>query len=288
MSDIRAVQRKTQAFHTIEGDGFDVLRAIPGAGYESVGPFIFLDHFGPIAWKPGEAKGASAHPHAGIETMTILLEGKMRHKDSLGNASTMVPGDVQWMRAGRGIVHDEQPDTEQMAPGERTHGVQLWFNLPAGQKHADPVYRHVRADEIPLLPEATGHVQARLIVGEIGALRGPVETNGSPLAIHASFAADAKLQAAVPQARELAVYVMLGEALVGPEAQPIAAGEIAWLGAGSDLVISGAAGSELVIVGGDPLDAPIVRYGPFVMNTQAELERAMRDYHAGRMGRIAA
>jgi len=288
MSDIRDVLRKDKAFHTIEGDGFDVLRAIPGAGYESVGPFIFLDHFGPIAWKPGEAKGASAHPHAGIETMTILLEGKMRHKDSLGNASTMVPGDVQWMRAGRGIVHDEQPDTSLMAPGERTHGVQLWFNLPRGQKHADPVYRHVRADEIPLLPDATGQVRARLVVGEVGELRGPVETNGSPLAIHASFAGDAGLHFAVPHVDELAVYVMLGEALVGTEARRVAAGEIARLGAGDDLVVTGAAGTELVIVGGDPLDAPIMRYGPFVMNSHAELERAILDYQAGRMGSIAA
>jgi redox-sensitive bicupin YhaK (pirin superfamily) len=288
MNIIRAVTTSGKAFHTIEGDGFDVLRAIPGAGYESVGPFIFLDHFGPIAWKPGEEKGASAHPHAGIETMTILLEGKMRHKDSLGNASTMVPGDVQWMRAGRGIIHDEQPDTQAMQPGERTHGVQLWFNLPKGRKHVDPVYRHVSAAEIPLLPAEAGGVRARLIVGQVDALKGPIETDGSPLAVHASFEADAILHLPAPAITQLAVYVMLGEARIGPDGRHVGAGEIAWLGAGDEVVIEGTKGTELVIVGGDPLDAPIVRYGPFVMNSHADLERAVRDYQSGRMGRIAA
>ena len=141
----RAVTSLHTAFRTLEGDGFEVRRAIPSRAYEAVGPFIFFDHFGPIEVRPGEAKGASAHPHAGIETLTLLLEGRSVHKDSLGNMSVMQPGEVQWMRAGRGIIHDEGPDAVMRRDGGRNHGVQLWINMPKGHKHDDPMYRHVTA-----------------------------------------------------------------------------------------------------------------------------------------------
>ncbi|MEH0196450.1 pirin family protein [Caulobacter sp. CCNWLY153] len=286
MTNLRLVRSRHRAFHTIEGDGFDVQRAVPNAGYESVGPFIFLDHFGPIAYKPGEAKGASAHPHAGIETLTLLLDGRMRHKDSLGNASSMAPGDVQWMRAGRGVVHDEQPDTAAMRPGQTTHGVQLWINLPAASKHVEPRYRHVTAAEIPLVPGVDGKVKARLVAGAIGGLQGPIETLGAPLALHASFEGADTLVLDTPHVRELAVYVMLGAARIGGQA--VEAGALAWITDGDLLSLQAEAGTELVVIGGDPLDAPIVRYGPFVMNTADQLNRAVRDYQAGRMGHIAA
>ncbi|PTQ12232.1 pirin [Sphingomonas oleivorans] len=288
MTRFREVRLLSKAFHTIEGDGFDVQRAIPGNGYESVGPFIFLDHFGPIAWKPGEAKGASSHPHAGIETMTLLLEGRMRHKDSLGNASTMAPGDVQWMRAGRGIVHDEQPDISAMQPGERTHGVQLWLNLPAGGKHVDPRYRHVLASEIPLIASARGAARVRLIAGSIDDRTGPIETGGAPFAVHASFAQGDVVTLPTAGIEELGLYVMLGQAEVGSPASAVPAGRLAWLTPGDTLLIRAEAGTELVVIGGNRLDAPIVRYGPFVMNSVDEIQRAVRDFQAGKMGRIAA
>lgn len=286
MSPVREIQSRHRAFHTIEGDGVDVLRAVPGQGYESVGPFIFLDHFGPIPFDPASAKGASAHPHAGIETLTLLIEGRMRHKDSLGNASTMSPGDVQWMRAGRGIVHDEQPDIAAMAPGERTHGVQLWINLPAGSKHIDPAYRHVGAGDIPLLPSEGGATRARLVAGQVGSVTGPVETFGAPLALHVSFDADDSL--VVPTAsQELGVYVMLGSALVGVDARPVEKGELARLTSGQAVVLSATAGTELLVLGGDRLDSAILRHGPFVMNSVEELQRAVGDYQSGRMGMIS-
>ena len=164
------------AFHTIEGDGFEVRRAIPSSTFEAIGPFIFLDHFGPIEVRPGEAKGASAHPHAGIETLSLLLEGRTVHKDSLGNVSRMGPGEVQWMRAGRGVIHDESPDEILRRAGGHLHGVQLWINMPKGAKHTEPAYRHVTAQEIPLLPHETGTV--RLVAGRVGDVTGPVRTHG--------------------------------------------------------------------------------------------------------------
>lgn len=288
MPEHRKIQSRHQAFHTIEGDGFDVQRAVPNAGYESVGPFIFLDHFGPIAWKPGEAKGASAHPHAGIETLSLLLEGRMRHKDSLGNESTMQPGDIQWMRAGRGVVHDEQPDTGAMKPGERTHGIQLWLNLPAPSKHVEPTYRHVTAQDIPLVPLREGSGRARLVAGRVGDQIGPIDTFGAPFALHASFDGRGVLVLPAADLKEAAVYVMLGRATILDEPAPLTASELGWLTDGDDLVITADAGTELLVIGGDPLDAPIVRYGPFVMNTREQLVTAYTDYQAGRMGSVAA
>jgi redox-sensitive bicupin YhaK (pirin superfamily) len=279
-----AVRSIHDAFHTLEGDGFEVRRAIPSQAYEAIGPFIFLDHFGPLDVKPGEAKGAPAHPHAGIETLTLLLEGRSEHKDSLGNASSMRPGEVQWMRAGRGVIHDEGPDDLMRREGGQMHGVQLWINMPKGGKHAAPAYRHILAADIPTLEES--HVKTRLVAGTLGALTGPVETSGAPFVAHISFTADGRTILPTAGIAELGVYVMVGSVTVGDVGTPIHAGQLARLTTGELLTLQGPASSEVILVGGNPLDAPILRHGPFVMNTMEELERAVRDYHAGRMGHI--
>jgi len=277
-----------EAFRTLEGDGFEVRRAIPSNAYEAIGPFIFLDQFGPIDVRPGEAKGASAHPHAGIETLTLLLEGSQTHKDSLGNTSSMRPGEVQWMRAGRGVVHDESPDEQLRREGGHVHGVQLWINMPKGNKHAEPAYRHVTASEIPTLTADEGRVLVRVVAGAVGDLAGPIATSGNPFVVHASLKAGARVDLPAGGAAELGGYVMVGAAFIGGGDNRIEAGQLARLTAGVSLEIEAVADSEILLIGGDPLDAPILRHGPFVMNSIDELERAVRDYHAGRMGRIAA
>ena len=271
----RAVVSVHEAFRTLEGDGFEVRRAIPSNAYEAIGPFIFLDQFGPIDVRPGEAKGASAHPHAGIET--------------LGNTSAMRPGEVQWMRAGRGVIHDEGPDEAMRRDGGHVHGVQLWINMPKGEKHAAPSYRHVQASEIPTLQTRDGRVRTRLVAGTLGDLVGPIATTGRPFVIHTSLKASAEtvLEAGTPA--ELAVYVMVGAVKIGNGGgHSIEAGQLARLSAGDLVAIAASEDSEVLLIGGDPLDAPILRHGPFVMNSIDELERAVRDYHAGRMGRIEA
>lgn len=284
----RTIDSVSTAFRTLEGDGFEVRRAIPGAGFEAVGPFIFLDHFGPIAVKPGEAKGASAHPHAGIETLTLLLEGRQTHKDSLGNVSSMRAGEAQWMRAGRGIVHDESPDEVMRRDGGPLHGVQLWLNLPRGHKHDDPVYRHVKAEEVPVLTSADGHAKARLFAGQIDDLQGPIESFGAPFVTQVSFSGAGQITLAMGSAQELGLYVMTGGVRLEADGPILEPGRIARLGEGDAVTLFAEAGTEALLVGGAPLDAPIMRHGPFVMNRIDELERAVRDYHAGRMGRIAA
>lgn len=287
-ADPRAIGAVSTAFRTLEGDGFEVRRAIPGAGYEAVGPFIFLDHFGPIDVRPGEAKGASAHPHAGIETLTLLLEGRQTHKDSLGNVSSMRAGEAQWMRAGRGIVHDESPDEVMRREGGPLHGVQLWLNLPRGHKHDEPAYRHVTADEVPALESADGAAKVRLFAGAIGPLKGPIESFGAPFVAQASFSGAGQITVSTGTAQELGLYVMTGGVRLTADGPTIDPGRIARLTGGDALTLFADAGTEALLVGGAPLDAPIVRHGPFVMNRIDELERAVRDYHAGRMGRIAA
>lgn len=286
-SDKRRLISIHEAFRTLEGDGFEVRRAIPSNAYEAIGPFIFLDQFGPIDVRPGEAKGASAHPHAGIETLTLLLEGSQTHKDSLGNTSSMRPGEVQWMRAGRGVVHDESPDEQLRRDGGHVHGVQLWINMPKGEKHAAPAYRHVTASEIPTFTADNGRALVRVVAGTLGDLTGPIATSGAPFVVHASLKDGARAELPVSSPAELAVYVMVGTARVGSDERRIEAGQLARLAAGDRLEITADADSEILLVGGDPLDAPILRHGPFVMNSIDELERAVRDYHAGRMGQIA-
>lgn len=278
----RAIISSHTAFRTLEGDGFEVRRAIPSKGYEAVGPFIFLDHFGPIEFLPGEAKGASAHPHAGIETLTLLLEGRSVHKDSLGNMSVMQPGEVQWMRAGRGIIHDEGPDAEIQRTGGRNHGVQLWLNMPKGRKHDDPAYRHFTTGEIPVI--AGDKASARIVAGRVNEVKGPLESFGAPVVIHASLKAGGSITLD-SDARELALYTMTGKAVAN--GQTIEPGQLVRFGEGDTLTLTTDQESEILLVGGDPLDAPIVRHGPFVMNTIDELERAVRDYYAGNMGKIA-
>ncbi len=287
-SQARAIDAVTTAFRTLEGDGFEVRRAIPGAGFEAVGPFIFLDHFGPINVRPGEAKGASAHPHAGIETLTLLLEGRQTHKDSLGNLSSMRAGEAQWMRAGRGIVHDEGPDEVMRRDGGALHGVQLWLNLPRGHKHDEPAYRHVKADEVPSLTTPDGHATLRLFAGASGALTGPIESFGAPFVAQVSFSGRGEITLATGGAPELAAYVLTGALRFAADGPVVDPGRLARLTQGDAVALFGEAGTEVLLVGGEPLDAPIMRHGPFVMNRIDELERAVRDYHAGRMGRIAA
>jgi quercetin 2,3-dioxygenase len=277
----RKIQALHAAFHTLEGDGFEVRRAIPWPGFEAIRPFVFLDHFGPIEVRPGEAKGALAHPHAGIETLSLLLEGRTLHNDSLGNVSAMGSGEVYGCAPAAVSFTMKRLMNSCIARG-RMHGVQLWINMPKGSKHTDPDYTHVKAGEIPLLPHETG--TARLVAGRVGNLTGPVRTSGDPFVVHASLRSGGTLRMDATKPDELAVYVMTGNVAI--DGQAVEPGQLACLTSGDTLHILVKENSELLLIGGDPLDAPIVRHGPFVMNTIAEVERAVLDYHAGRMGQI--
>ncbi|GAA4033827.1 pirin family protein [Actimicrobium antarcticum] len=284
----RGVARITQAQRVIEGAGFEVQRAVPAAGLEAVGPFIFVDHFGPVDYAPGKAMGAPDHPHAGIETLTYFFEGGgMRHRDSLGNVSTLQAGGAQWMRAGRGIVHDESPDEALLRDGGRVHGAQLWINLPSDHKMDAPQYQAYDADQIPHWTEQDGKVQLRLIAGQLGERTGPVASFGNPWLLHLTLQADARCVVPLDGVAQAAVYVVAGSGCCGIDRTEGAPGQLIQLeGQGSALIEAGAAGLDVLVLGGDPLDAPIVRHGPFVMNTHRQLQQAVQDFQQGKMGRI--
>lgn len=277
----RRVERVLTAIRTLEGEGFEVRRAIPAGNLPAVGPFIFLDHFGPVEYGPGEAKGAPNHPHCGFETLTYLLEGSAIHRDSLGNISTIGAGEAQWMRAGSGIMHDEGADEALRRDGGRYQGVQFWINLPKGRKMSPPEYRAISASEI--VDMQLGASSLRLLAGNLGDAAGPIETWANPWLglVETPLGSSLTLD---PEAMELAVYVLSGQIEIGGRTE--AEGQLALLGAGTDISVYASQDSRYFFLGGDPLDAPLRRYGPFVMNTDEDLHDAVRDYQAGRFGTI--
>lgn len=277
----RAAERVLTAPRMLEGEGFEVRRALPAAGLPAVGPFIFLDHFGPVTYGPGEAKGAPNHPHRGFETLTWLLQGSGIHRDSLGHVSTIGADEGQWMRAGSGILHDEGADEALRTHGGTYEGVQFWINLPKGRKMSPPAYRAIERGMAPEL--AIGAATLTLIAGRLGDTVGPIETWANPWLAFATVPAGERLEIA-PDAAELAVYVVAGRIEVG--GRVLEEGQIATLTAGERLALRAVDDARLFVLGGDPLDAPLARYGPFVMNTEAELHQAVRDFQAGRFGTI--
>ena len=277
----REIVRVTAAHRTLEGDRVPIRRALPTGGLEAVGPFIFLDHIGPIDFGPGEARGAPEHPHRGFETLTYLLEGSGEHRDSLGNVSVIGAGEAQWMRAGSGILHDEGADPALKRDGGRVHGVQFWINLPRGKKLSPPAYRRIRRDDIPAVE--IGDATVRMLAGTLDDARGPVETFADPWLAHVAMRPGAAATLATP-AGEFSVYVAAGSVQVG--SRTLGEGDLGLLGPGDALALASDEGADVFVLGGPPLDAPLRRYGPFVMNTDAELDDAVRDFQAGRFGTI--
>lgn len=284
-ANTRAVVGVHPAPHTLEGEGFEVARAIPGPGFQAIGPFIMLDHFGPKDYGPGEAKGAPEHPHFGIETLTYMFDGFGLHRDSIGNVSITGPGEAQWMRAGRGIVHDEGADPEAQKSGGRSHGVQLWINLPRGQREADPQYKPVRASEIPELHQDGATI--RLLAGTLGGVTGPVTSFAPPWLAHVSIPAGASLKLATPSGIDLGAYIVSGAGRFGPDEIPASGDDLVrFARSGDGVAIVADSALEILVLGGPPVDWPILRYGPFVADTKDELLRAVRDYQTGKMGLI--
>lgn len=282
MTQAKSLQR-FEATRSIEGAGFVVMRSIPNQGVDAVGPFIFLDHFGPIDVPPGAAKGAPEHPHAGIETLSYLLEGRSRHLDGLGNESSMGAGEVQWMRAGRGLVHDEGPDAQFLRDGGRIHGFQLWINMPSGHKHDAPQYRHFDASQMPTIRD--GECVTKVVAGEIAGVKGPVQTHGAAFLSHVHMPRGSSTVIEVPR-HEAALYLAQGLLTIEGLEQDVGPNQLIVCGRRDSLKVTARQDSDLLLLGGEPIDAPLVRYGPFVMNTSAEIEQAIHLYQSGGMGRI--
>ncbi|MBI4305866.1 MAG: pirin family protein [Chloroflexi bacterium] len=280
---------------TLEGEGFQVRRPFPGYDLRSADPFLLLDHWGAVEYAPGEARGAPWHPHRGFETVTYVMDGAIRHRDSLGGGGVITDGATQWMTAGSGILHDELPTEEIVTRGGLFHAVQLWVNLPRNLKWTPPRYQDVGAKRLALLSSDDGGAWVRLIAGEVGDYKGPGAT-WTPIAYaHATVTPGARLQVPWRPDFNALVYVLSGRGTAGPSTQSIREGQLAILGPGAALQIQAdaqqdghARNLDALLLGGLPIREPVAFYGPFVMNTHEEIAQAISDYRAGRMGTVPA
>lgn len=285
----RRVARVVTAYQQREGAGFLVRRPIPTRGMESADPFLMLDELGPVQYGPGEAVGAPDHPHRGFETVTYLLEGEAEHEDSAGHKGLMRPGDVQWMTAGAGIVHSEMPSARFMETGGKWHGFQLWVNLPARAKGMAPRYQELPGAGIPTGVSADGRSRVKVLAGEALGVKAAIDTVTPIVYQHWTFQPGARGQLGVPQNMRAVVYVFQGQLRLGEEGQAVREGQLALLEGEGALTYrcEWPGGAQLLLLAGEPIGEPVAWYGPFVMNTEAEIRQAIHDYQGGRMGQIA-
>ncbi|WP_175948644.1 pirin family protein [Burkholderia pyrrocinia] len=290
MTTARSLDRTYPALRTTEGGGFVVHRPFPTRLLMDFDPFLLLDEMGPVDYAPGEAVGAPDHPHRGFETVTYALDGRFCHRDSSGHAGTLGPGDVQWMTAGAGVVHSEMPDPVFAQAGGRSHGFQLWVNLPRRDKLIAPRYQEIPADRIPSATSPDGRARVRVIAGEAFGVRAAIETRTPILYQHFTLEPGATVAQPVPAGYRVFAYPIDGTGLYGPDRQAVDARHMIVYGDDGDTVTFAAGDTplDLLLIGGVPLNEPIVRYGPFVMNTEEEIRQAVVDYQTGRMGRIEA
>ena len=288
---MRTVAGVVNTIETLEGGGFLVRRPFPKASFSEFDPFLLLDEMGPMDLAPGEAKGAPDHPHRGFETVTYLLSGDMEHKDSRGHAGRLRAGDVQWMTAGAGVVHSEMPSREFARDGGRMHGFQLWVNLPQRDKLMPPRYQEISSSQIPKATSADRLVMVSVIAGEAMGEKAVVETRTPIIYLHYRIKPGGAATQKVPGAYNAFAYVVEGEGLFGAEGERALDGQMVLFAQDGDEVrienpADAKATLEVLLIAGVPLNEPVARYGPFVMNTEREIRQAIEDYQQGRMGAI--
>ncbi len=286
----RPVVTVVDSVRTLEGGGFPVRRPFPTRDLMQFDPFLLLDHLGPVTWGPGEGIGAPDHPHRGFETVTYLLSGGFQHKDSAGRHGKLTPGDVQWMTAGRGVVHSELPSDEFMRDGGVMHGFQIWVNLPARDKMMAPRYQEIPSSGIPVATSADGKVTVRVIAGQSLGQSAVIETRTPIYYLHFTIQPGGAVVQDIPAGYNALVYLISGAVQIGAEKKTAREGQMAQLGDGDRVRLAVAsdatAPADFLLLAGQPLNEPVARYGPFVMNTREEIEQAFRDCQSGRMGSI--
>jgi redox-sensitive bicupin YhaK (pirin superfamily) len=264
------------------GGGFVVRRVLPATARRSVGPFIFFDHFGPVTETAGRAHDVRPHPHIGLATVTYLFEGAMMHRDSLGSSQSIEPGAINWMTAGRGIVHSERKPDALADSSYRIHGLQLWTALPLAHEEDEPSFSHTPADAIPRVEANGAHV--RVLVGEAFGAASPVRAYSQTLYLDVSLAAGAsfELPALVP---EMAIYPVQGDVVI--DAATLLPGTMALLRAGESTTVHAQRAARFVVIGGEPLDAPRHMWWNFVSSRKERIVQASEDWKAMKMGRVA-
>lgn len=279
-TDFARVARKLRGRPASDGAGVKLTRVIGSPDLDMLDPFLLLDEFGTDKAEDYLA-GFPSHPHRGFETVTYMLDGRMRHKDNHGNEGLLVPGSVQWMTAGRGVVHSEMPEQHE----GRMRGFQLWVNLPARNKMDAPQYQEFAPEKIPVVQAGEG-VSVKVIAGEVDGVRGPIAQPATdPLYLDIALDADTPWQYALPAGHTAFAYVFEGAATIGDgeDARTLDTHELAVLGGGEVFAVRGGnGGARLILVAGRPIHEPVARYGPFVMNTKQEIMQAFVDYQEGR------
>ena len=270
----RKVVKVVHGMPTSDGAGVKLRRVIGQPGLPELDPFLMLDEFGTDA--PADyIAGFPEHPHRGFETVTYMLDGRMRHRDNHGHEGVLVPGSVQWMTAGRGIVHSEMPEQQE----GRMRGFQLWLNLPARDKMTEPKYQEFGPERIPVATPAPG-VSVKVIAGEVGAVKGPIAQPATdPTYLDVGLTAGSAYTHALPEQHAAFLYVFEGAVQIGSNA--IKAGELVVLSEGREVRLSATEDSRAILVAGRPLKEPVARYGPFVMNTREQLIQAVEDFQKG-------
>ncbi len=273
----RRITRIVPAQTTSDGAGVVLKRSLGSAGLRRLDPFLMLDNFG-TANPDDYIAGFPDHPHRGFETVTYMLKGLMRHRDNTGAEGLLKPGGVQWMTAGRGLVHSEMPEQTE---GEMS-GFQLWVNLPAARKMCEPRYQDIEPEAIPEVTTEDG-VTVRVIAGSHGGATGPVEGIAvEPIFLDVALPAGARFAHDLPADHTCFIYPFEGAVKVG--GRTAQSGALAVLEEGEEIHVEGGeTGGRFILVAGRPIGEPVVQYGPFVMNTQAEIEQAVADFQAGRL-----
>jgi len=276
--NVRSVTRVIRGTPTSDGAGVRLTRVIGGPVLPDLDPFLLLDEFGSDS--PDDyIAGFPDHPHRGFETVTYMLDGRMRHRDNQGNSGLLGPGSIQWMTAGRGIVHSEMPEQEEGL----MRGFQLWVNLPASEKMTAPRYQDIAASDIPEIQLDDG-VRVRVLSGQFGDVTGPVAGVAvQPLYLDIELPATANVSPKLPESHTAFLYVFEGSLIAGETGETVHQHELAVLGAGSEIPLTaGDDGARTILVAGRPLGEPVARYGPFVMNTPEEIQQAFADFAAKR------
>jgi redox-sensitive bicupin YhaK (pirin superfamily) len=274
----RSVTSVIRGTPTSDGAGVRLTRVIGGPVLPDLDPFLLLDEFGSDS--PDDyIAGFPDHPHRGFETVTYMLDGRMRHRDNQGNSGLLGPGSIQWMTAGRGIVHSEMPEQEEGL----MRGFQLWVNLPASDKMTEPRYQDIAASDIPEVELGSG-VRVRVLSGQFDDVTGPVAGVAvQPLYLDIELPAAASLSPALPELHTAFLYVFEGSLVAGATKETVNKPELAVLEEGTEVpLVSGADGARTILVAGKSIGEPVARYGPFVMNTREELQQAFEDFSAGR------
>jgi redox-sensitive bicupin YhaK (pirin superfamily) len=275
----RRVEEVLLARAASDGDGVQLKRVFGGNNLARFDPFLMLDEFG--SDKAADYIGGfPSHPHRGFETVTYMLEGLMEHRDHMGNVGLLQPGDVQWMKAGSGVIHSEMPKQEE----GQMRGFQLWVNLPAAEKMTPATYNDIAADSIPGYTIAGAQIKA--IAGELAINGTPVKgvvtgLSTDPGYLDIAFTDGSELEVSVPENYTALVYIYEGNLTIGSWAFPLSQGHLARLSRGDKLILKGSAGTRVLVITGKPIGEPIVHYGPFVMNSPEQIRQAINDYNSG-------